>query len=237
MASFDWIFFDCFNTLIDDFDPSGDESGMTPIHDLAIASGLYRSAAEFGQDYLQWRQEALLRQGREIVLPERLKALLKRRSPPISANTLETLVDKMVHGFVTDYPSLLRLPAGVSEMLNHWHGTVPMGVISNFHIADMPQQMLERFDLNHYFEFVLDSAVCGWRKPAPEIYGAACRLAGVPETAASNILFLGDHLNNDVLMPLELGMQAIYFDRSGDRPSSAPAPEHVRAITHWDQFR
>jgi FMN phosphatase YigB (HAD superfamily) len=24
----DWIFFDCFNTLIDDFDATGDESGL-----------------------------------------------------------------------------------------------------------------------------------------------------------------------------------------------------------------
>ncbi len=237
MASFDWIFFDCFNTLIDDFDPSGDESGMTPVHDLAIASGLYNSVAEFGQDYLQWRQVELMGQGYEIPLPERLTALLRRRSPQMPKDQLESLVTKMVHAFVSNYPSTLRLPPGLDEMLNHWHGKVAMGVISNFHMADLPRQMLEQFGLDHHFEFILDSATCGWRKPGPEIYHAAFHLAGVSETAVGNILFVGDHLDNDVLMPLELGMQAIYFDRSGDRPSSARAPDHVSAITHWDQFR
>ncbi len=31
MNEFDWIVFDCFNTLIDDFDQAGDESGLGPM--------------------------------------------------------------------------------------------------------------------------------------------------------------------------------------------------------------
>jgi hypothetical protein len=34
---FDWIFFDCFNTLIDDFDESGDESGLGSLPRLAVS--------------------------------------------------------------------------------------------------------------------------------------------------------------------------------------------------------
>ena len=237
MASFDWIFFDCFNTLIDDFDRSGDESGMTPIHDVAIASGLYSSAAEFGQDYLHWRQQQWVNQWREIDLPDRLKALLHRRSPQLPLEQLDSLVDEMVQNFITHYPATLRLPKGVEPMLNHWQGKVRMGVISNFHLADCPRQMLEQFGLSSYFDFILDSAACGWRKPGPEIYQVACQLAEIPATERGQILFVGDHLTNDVLMPRQLGMQAIYFDRTGDRPTSTPAPAHVSAITHWDQFR
>lgn len=237
LAAFDWIFFDCFNTLIDDFDPSGDESGMVPIHELAIASGLYATAAEFGEDYLHWRQAQWVNQWQEVVLLERLKALLKRRSPTIFPDQLETLAAGMVEGFATNYPTMLRLPQGVTDMLNHWQGKVRMGVISNFHLANYPQQMLAQFGLTPYFDFVLDSAACGWRKPGPEIYQVACQLARIPDAEIGTVLFVGDHLTNDVLKPLELGMQAIYFDRCGDRPSSSPAPDHVTAITHWDQFR
>lgn len=38
---FDWIFFDCFNTLIDDFDPGGDESGLCSLPELAVTQGYF----------------------------------------------------------------------------------------------------------------------------------------------------------------------------------------------------
>ena len=36
-----WIFFDCFNTLLDDFDETGDESGLSPIVHLPVRDGYF----------------------------------------------------------------------------------------------------------------------------------------------------------------------------------------------------
>ena len=237
MNKFDWIFFDCFNTLIDDFDQTGDESGLGPIAHLPVEAGIYSAVETFRQDYLQWRQQRWATQWREVTLPERFREILRSRSPQLPGHHVDAVVAKMLQSFGVEYPKTLRLPQGVAEMLDHWDGKVRMGVVSNFPLSHWPEQLLEQFSLRRYFDFVLDSAACGWKKPGPEIYQAACQLAAAPDSDIGKILFIGDHLRNDVLMPMQLGMQAIYFDRSHDRPTSAKAPDHISAITHWSQFR
>ena len=237
MTEFDWIFFDCFNTLIDDFDQTGDESGLGPIEHLPVEAGIYPAAEVFRQDYIQWRQQRWSTQWREVTLPERFREILRSRSPKLSGQDVDKVVAGMLQSFELEYPKTLRLPQGVAEMLDAWGGKVLMGVVSNFPLSHWPEQLLGQFGLRRHFDFVLDSAACGWKKPGPEIYQAACRLADIPESAISRVLFIGDHLRNDVFMPMQLGMQALYFDRSHDRPNSAEAPEYVSAITHWSQFR
>jgi HAD superfamily hydrolase (TIGR01549 family) len=142
----------------------------------------------------------------------------------------------MVDCFQGCYQQSLRLPEGVEEMLEYWQDKARIGVVSNFYIPHWPTELLASFGLNPYLEFVLDSAACGWRKPGQSIYDIACELAQVSQTERSRILFVGDHLQNDVLAPQQFGMQGLYFDRSQER-SSSPPPTGVSAIMHWSQFR
>jgi len=46
-VDYDWIFFDCFNTLFDDFDQTGDESGLGSLPTLAVELGLVRTREDF----------------------------------------------------------------------------------------------------------------------------------------------------------------------------------------------
>ena len=55
--SFDWVFFDCFNTLIDDFDDRGDESGLRPILRRPVETGFYATEVEFKGDYDRWKRD------------------------------------------------------------------------------------------------------------------------------------------------------------------------------------
>ncbi|NEP55347.1 MAG: HAD-IA family hydrolase [Moorea sp. SIO3C2] len=117
----------------------------------------------------------------------------------------------------------------------HWLLWVrSMGVVSNFFLAEFPTKMLDRYGLRSHFNFVLDSAACGQRKPGNTIYQLALELAGNPPP--ERVLFIGDHLTNDAIAPQHLGMQGIYFDRSAERSTSSPAPKDVLAIDHWHQF-
>ncbi len=172
---FDWIFFDCFNTLIDDFDQAGDESGLGPMQHLPIQAGLYDNIYEFRADYLDWRDQELKPQAKEMHIQERLRALFQRRSPHLPPPKREQLVADMVTCFKDHYPESLRLPTGVQDMLQSWHGQVSIGVVSNFHIRDWPEQLLQDFGLGQFLNFVLDSAQCGHRKPGPTIYSLAAQ--------------------------------------------------------------
>ena len=111
-----------------------------------------------------------------------------------------------------------------------------MGVVSNFYLSGWPERLLTDHGLLENFEFVVDSARLEFRKPGAEIYRESLRRAGVTADEAGDVLFIGDNIHNDVLAPRWLGMNAIYFDRSLERPMADPQtwPD---SITHWDEFR
>ncbi|MEA5463574.1 HAD family hydrolase [Leptothoe sp. PORK10 BA2] len=233
-TSLDWIFFDCFNTLVDDFDTSGHEAGLAPMYQVPVAAGLYQDIEDVRADYHRWRLDHIAGQSHEQSLQQRFRNLLATYRPEADPATVDQVLTEMELQFMDCFPQTLRLPAGVESMLQRWQGQVSMGVISNFFLADWPAKMLERHGLRPYFKFVLDSADCGQRKPGEAVYHMALELAGNPPP--ERVLFIGDHLTNDAIAPQQLGMQSIYFDRSAERRSSSVAPPHIKAITHWDQF-
>ena len=232
-----WIFFDCFNTLVDDFDEKGDESGiLDPVIDVAVEAGVCSSYDQFRNAYRAWRRRRWSgADWREVLLTDRFCAVLSLDFG-VHLTKAKSLAGRMTSAFQRDYPQTLRLTPGVRAMLESWSGRAKLGIVSNFFLPAIPKDILRDVGLRDWFDFVLDSADFGWKKPAPEIYFEGLRRAGLDRKDARQVLFVGDSFVNDFRGPQKAGMQAIYFDRSSDRPL-APAPEGVPAITHWDQFR
>ncbi|MEM8808986.1 MAG: HAD family hydrolase, partial [Cyanobacteria bacterium P01_G01_bin.38] len=163
--TFDWIFFDCFNTLIDDFDETGDESGLAPMYHVPVEAGLYNNLEDFRQDYHRWRKAHLSGKAKEYTLQERMQHILAAYRPQANPELVQQVIQTMASQFAIAYPKTLRLPAGVQAMLDYWHGKVQMGVVSNYFLAEWPDKFLTEYGFRPYFDFVLDSAACGWRKP------------------------------------------------------------------------
>lgn len=164
-----------------------------------------------------------------MTLDERLRTLLSRARP----GDVEPTVSAMIEAFEDRYPKTLRLTPAVRDMLEAWSGRVRMAVVSNFFLPGGPARLLRDFRLGEYFEFVIDSAEFGVKKPGHAIYRAALERAA---TAPARVLFAGDHLRNDVETPSRLGMQALHLDRSSERASASTPPE-FRSVRHWDRFR
>lgn len=231
-----WIFFDCFNTLLDDFDETGDESGLGSIADLPVREGYFATPRDFEAAYSRWRENRLFGgAAREIELGDRMSEVLSA-SGTTGRVPIHRLVKEMVDVFERSYPKQVRRTQGVEEMLMSWRGRVRMGVVSNFYLPGWPERLLGVHGLLQYFEFVIDSAAFGFRKPGPEIYREALRRAGLGADRANDVLFIGDNLRNDVLAPRSMGMNPVYFDRSRDRPTAEP-DKWKDSITHWDEFK
>jgi HAD superfamily hydrolase (TIGR01549 family) len=99
-----------------------------------------------------------------------------------------------------------------------------LGVVSNFSVANLPAQYLESFGLRNHFDFVLDSAAFGYKKPDPRIFYQALALAGLSSDEAGRVLFIGDHPDRDIYPARGLGMQTMHFNRGRTRPSVPPSP-------------
>jgi HAD superfamily hydrolase (TIGR01549 family) len=228
----DWVFFDCFNTLIDDFDSQGTIDGLETIAYLPVEAGVFDTAVAFREAFREARAVNWWRPDSEVHLAVRLQEVLVRRGG-MEAPAAVGLVDEMLAAFEVTYPATLRLTPRVQEMLEHWAAVARLAVVSNFFMPGWPQQVLETHGLGQYFEFVIDSAAIGAKKPEPKIYREALRLAGV---APGNVLFVGDDYQRDVVAPREYGMQARHLCRFGHRPGTAPSPDSD-PIRHWDEFR
>ena len=85
-----------------------------------------------------------------------------------------------------------------------------MGLISNAGDDEDVQQLARRFGIAHFFDFILTSAACSYRKPHRRIF----------ELALSNWYFLpseavmvGDNLDADIRGAQTVGLYAIWISR------------------------
>jgi len=94
-----------------------------------------------------------------------------------------------------------------------------LGIVSNW-TGDL-EEVLEKIELHHEFDFVLDSARLGYEKPHAEIFQEALRRARIPRCAG---LHVGDSPEHDVEGALACGLRAVLLDREDRHLNFARAP-------------
>lgn len=96
-----------------------------------------------------------------------------------------------------------------------------MGLISNAGDDEDVQQLASRFGISRFFDFILTSAACSYRKPHPRIF----------ELALSNWYFLpseavmvGDNLDADIRGAKGAGLYAIWLNRRAGQRAGDQVP-------------
>ncbi len=85
-----------------------------------------------------------------------------------------------------------------------------LGIFSNAGDDKDVQQLIEHFGIRHFFDFVLTSAACFYRKPHPRAFEIAlARWNITPREAA----MVGDSLEADIIGAKQVGMTAIWITR------------------------
>jgi len=98
-----------------------------------------------------------------------------------------------------------------------------MGIISNAGDNKDVLQIVERFQLEHFFDFVLTSAACSYRKPHPRIFEMALAHWNIP---ASRALMVGDSLEADIMGAQGAGLFGIWITRRAQ-----PKADDLQRIT------
>jgi putative hydrolase of the HAD superfamily len=109
-----------------------------------------------------------------------------------------------------------------------------MGLISNAGDDKDVHQLVSRFEIASYFDFILTSASCSYRKPHPRIF----------ELAIANWYFLptetvmvGDNLDADIRGAKSAGLYGIWISRrAGSSTEDQPRVEPDATVTALDEL-
>jgi putative hydrolase of the HAD superfamily len=88
-----------------------------------------------------------------------------------------------------------------------------MGIISNAGDDSDVQQLVRKFNITDYFDFILTSAACSYRKPHPRIFELALSNWYCPPNEA---VMVGDNLDADIRGAQEAGIFGIWINRRAD---------------------
>lgn len=102
-----------------------------------------------------------------------------------------------------------------------------LAVVTNG-IVDVQRIKLALSGLRRFFPAVIASSEAGAGKPDPRIFEIALTALGV---AASDVLVIGDNLENDVAGAKAAGLRCVWLDRAGAEGDDAFAPDaRIRSL-------
>ena len=199
----------------------GDEALTRYLIDQGLELNLSTFPVEFRRrlgDYFAQREKDLLETSYTFVLIE----LLKDKG---YANLPDDLIRKGLDSlFAITQTNWILEDDALRTLKKLEKDGYRMGLISNAGDDQDVQQLVQRFGISPYFDFILTSAACSYRKPHPRIF----------ELAIANWYFLpsetvmvGDNLDADIRGAKSAGLYAVWISRragqsSDDQPRVHP---------------
>ena len=98
-------------------------------------------------------------------------------------------------------------------------GGYHIGMISNAGDNQDVFQLVDRFKIEPFFDFILTSAACSYRKPHPRIFELAMTHWNIP---AHEIAMVGDSLEADIRGARGLGIFSVWITRRASRKAAPP---------------
>jgi putative hydrolase of the HAD superfamily len=112
-----------------------------------------------------------------------------------------------------------------------------LGIISNAGDNRDVFQLVERFGIEPFFDFVLTSAACSYRKPHPRIFELALSHWNIPP---QDVVMVGDTLEADILGAHNAGLYGIWITRRAGQKSliqpDLSVPTLLDIPRHLSQF-
>lgn len=96
-----------------------------------------------------------------------------------------------------------------------------LGMISNAGDDQDVQQLAQRFDISRYFDFILTSAACSYRKPHPRIFELALSNWYL---LPSEAVMVGDNPDADIRGAKNAGLYAVWISRRAGIQNGDPLP-------------
>jgi len=180
-------------------------AGVSP---LSLRSESIESARQFEKiANLRWRTMEQEAEGFRAMAA----ALLEGVEPPPTPEQVAR-----VAAVFAAYDDMYRLVPGVLDLLTDLQARrIRQAVVSNW--PPSLRRFLDHHDLSRFFSVVVCSAEEGVVKPDPGLFRLALSRLGLSPAEA---IYVGDHVETDIVPATGLGMDAIHFDPGGSEGSA-----------------
>lgn len=108
------------------------------------------------------------------------------------------------------YASARKSIEAARPILEALAARLPLVLVSNFY--GNVEAVLKDFNLDTYFQKIVESAVVGVRKPDPSIFTLGCEALGLPP---ENVLVIGDSYRKDIVPAESIGCQVLWLKGKG----------------------
>ena len=209
------VMFDLGNTLMHAVAPDmwpeiirhGNQALIDYLCSLRILTDCDTFPAEFNQRLRQYyaeRDDQMIETSTFLVLKE---LLVEKGYTDVSDTIIRESLD--AHYAVTQKNWRLEKDT-VTCLETLQQSNYKMGLVSNAGDDRDVQQLVRKFNIDTYFDIVLTSAACGYRKPHLRIFELALEYFNV---RAEEVAMVGDTLNADILGANQMGMYSIWITR------------------------
>ncbi len=130
--------------------------------------------------------------------------------------------------FFQDYVDSLALRRGARKLLKKASEKYKVGLVSNFTHAPVVYSSLRKLGISRYFNAIIVSGDCGWRKPHGKIFSDALNCLQVK---AEEAIYIGDSPAEDIKGAREMGMKTVFvrsqFYNLSDLRECQEKPDYV----------
>ncbi len=212
-----YLNFDCMETLVD---IEGFNEPKDYAYHAFIASGVetyWPSFDYFYQDYLRIRRTLAeqLPENKEYDFLTLFRFICEANND-IERNKVKQVANQLSNNYWKNYTARCSVGNNVGEILSLLNKKYMLGVVSNFKVEGGIEALLKSNNIDHHFDFIINSTSIGWKKPDKRIYEAVFDKTNSPP---EQHLFIGDDYENDFQQPMRMGMKALLLDRNNRYPN------------------
>lgn len=126
----------------------------------------------------------------------------------LGSDVPDEMLDVLSEDYITHLPLNNHLYDGAIEVLEYLKPKYKLHIITNgFHTVQ--EGKLRNSNIHHYFDTVTNSELAGCKKPHPDIFEYAIKVANAQKYSS---IMIGDCIEADVQGAIDCGLDAIYFN-------------------------
>ena len=158
-------------------------------------------------EYFKQREKDLLETTYTFVLRELLK---EKGYDDVSSDVIRRSLDALFSVTQENWALEEDAISTIKELRDKGYN---LGIVSNAGDDADVQKLAQNFGITQYFDFILTSAACSYRKPHPLIFEIALSNWYCPPSEA---VMIGDNLDADIRGAQEAGIYGVWISRRAD---------------------